>query len=104
IDVDYLIDNQSDSTWTGSLFGKIKRHKSGAPSSSSATGMATFLGAAYWSAENDYTKLKFGDMDDTRLKQTVDGGWIAWLQHYFVSAWIPSAEQQHVYQTRKDSQ
>ena len=104
IDVDYLIDNQSDSTWTGSLFGQIKRDKSGDPSSSSATGMATFLGAAYWSAENDYTKIKFGDMDDTRLKQTVDGGWIAWLQHYFVSAWIPSAEQQHVYQTRKDSQ
>ena len=104
IDVDYLIDNQSDSAWTGSLFGQIKRDGSGDPSSSSATGMATFLGAAYWSSENSYEKLKLGKMDDNRLKQTVEGGWIAWLQHYFVSAWIPSAEQQHVYQTRKDSQ
>ena len=104
VDVDYLIDNQSDSAWTGSLFGQIKRDGSGDPSSSSATGMATFLGAAYWSSENSYEKLKLGKMDDNRLKQTVEGGWIAWLQHYFVSAWIPSAEQQHVYQTRKDSQ
>ena len=104
IDVDYLIDNQSDSAWTGSLFGQIKRDKSGDPSSSSATGMATFLGAAYWNADNEYTKLKFGKLDDNRLKETVDGGWIAWLQHYFVSAWVPNPEQQHVYQTRKDSQ
>ncbi|MCO5786951.1 membrane protein insertase YidC [Pseudomonas sp. G11-1] len=104
IDVDYLIDNQSDSTWTGSLFGQIKRDSSGDPSSSSATGMATFLGAAYWSSSNSYEKLKLGKMDDSRLKETIEGGWIAWLQHYFVSAWIPNAEQQHVYQTRKDSQ
>ncbi|SDT01380.1 protein translocase subunit yidC [Halopseudomonas litoralis] len=104
VDVDYLIDNQSDSAWTGSLFGQIKRDQSGDPSSSSATGMATFLGAAYWNADNEYTKLKFSKLDDNRLKETVNGGWIAWLQHYFVSAWIPNAEQQHVYQTRKDSQ
>lgn len=104
IDIDYIVDNQSDNVWAGSLFGQIKRDKSGDPSSSSATGMATFLGAAYWSADNSYEKLKFGKMDDSRLKQSVDGGWIAWLQHYFVSAWIPNAEQQNVYQTRKDSQ
>lgn len=104
IDVEYIIDNQSGSTWTGSLFGQIKRDKSSDPSSSSTTGMATYLGAAYWSADNSYTKLKFGNMDDNRLKQTVEGGWIAWLQHYFVSAWIPQADTQNLYQSRKDSQ
>ncbi|PRB82792.1 membrane protein insertase YidC [Pseudomonas sp. MYb185] len=104
IDVDYLIDNQSDAAWNGSLFGQIKRDRSGDPSSSSATGMATFLGAAYWSADGSYTKLKTKDMDKANLRESVDGGWAAWLQHYFVSAWIPNAEQQHVYQTRKDSQ
>ncbi len=104
IDIDYVIDNQSNNAWTGSLFGQIKRDKSGDPSSSSTTGMATYLGAAYWSADNSYTKLKFGNMDDNRLKQTVEGGWIAWLQHYFVSAWIPQADVQNLYQSRKDSQ
>src|SRR5690606_26940545 len=104
IDVDYLIDNQSDAAWNGSLFGQIKRDRSGDPSSSSATGMATFLGAAYWSADGSYTKLKPKDMDKANLRESVDGGWAAWLQHYFVSAWIPSADGQHVYQTRKDSQ
>ena len=103
IDVDYIIDNQSDEPWTGNLFGQIKRDKSSDPSSSSATGMATYLGAAYWSSDASYTKVSFSDMDKARLSETVSGGWVAWLQHYFVSAWIPSPEQQHVYQTRKDS-
>ena len=103
VDVDYTIDNQSDEPWTGNLFGQIKRDKSSDPSSSSATGMATYLGAAYWSSDASYTKVSFSDMDKARLSETVSGGWVAWLQHYFVSAWIPSPEQQHVYQTRKDS-
>ncbi len=104
IGVEYLIDNQSDSVWSGNLFGQIKRDRSGDPSSSSATGMATYLGAAYWSADQSYTKVNFSDMDKARLRESVDGGWAAWLQHYFVSAWVPDAEQTHVYQTRRDSQ
>ena len=104
IGIDYLVDNQSGETWTGNLFGQIKRDGSSDPSSSSATGMATYLGAAYWSKEGDYTKISMGDMDGRRLRETNTGGWIAWLQHYFVSAWVPGEEQSHVYQTRKDSQ
>ncbi len=104
IGVEYIIDNQSDSNWSGNLFGQIKRDRSGDPSSSSATGMATYLGAAYWSADDSYTKVSFGDMDKARLRETVNGGWVAWLQHYFVSAWVPAPEQNHVYQTRRDSQ
>ncbi|SDU33409.1 membrane protein insertase YidC [Halopseudomonas salegens] len=102
IRVEYLIDNQSSETWSGNLFGQIKRDDSADPSSSGTTGMATYLGAAYWDADSSYTKISMGDMDDKNLRETVSGGWVAWLQHYFVSAWIPNNEQRHVYQTRKD--
>ncbi|MFA5679184.1 MAG: membrane protein insertase YidC [Pseudomonas sp.] len=104
VKVDYLIDNQSSETWSGGLYGQIKRDGSGDPSSSTATGMATFLGAAYWSADGSYEKLKPKDMDKSNLRETVSGGWAAWLQHYFVTAWVPAADGQHVIQTRKDSQ
>ncbi|QIB50461.1 membrane protein insertase YidC [Pseudomonas sp. OIL-1] len=104
IGVEYIVDNQSEATWNGNLFGQIKRDGSGDPSSSSATGMATYLGAAYWAADDSYEKISLGDMDDVRLREPVNGGWIAWLQHYFVSAWVPAADQSNVYQTRKDSQ
>jgi len=102
VGVSYLIDNQSSQPWSGSLFGQIKRDSSGDPSSSTATGMATFLGTAYWSADASYTKMKMSELDDTRLAENVTGGWIAWLQHYFVSAWIPSPEVTHHYRTLKD--
>ncbi|WP_181295993.1 membrane protein insertase YidC [Pseudomonas sp. Q2-TVG4-2] len=102
--VSYLIDNQSQEPWTGYMFGQLKRDDSGDPSSSTATGTATYLGAALWTKDEPYTKVSMGDMDDKNLKKTVEGGWIAWLQHYFVTAWIPAPDQTNQVQTRKDSQ
>ncbi|MCW3147761.1 membrane protein insertase YidC [Stutzerimonas stutzeri] len=102
--VRYLIDNQSDKPWTGYLFGQLKRDSSADPSSSTATGTATYLGAALWTKDEPYTKVSMGDMDDKNLRETVQGGWIAWLQHYFVTAWIPQTDDTNLVQTRKDSQ
>ena len=104
LNVSYLIDNQSGKAWTGYMFGQLKRDSSGDPSSSTATGTATYLGAALWTKNEPYTKVSMGDMDDKSLRETVEGGWIAWLQHYFVTAWIPPADQVNQVQTRKDSQ
>lgn len=102
--VRYLIDNQSGKPWTGHLFGQLKRDASADPSSSTATGTATYLGAALWTKDEPYTKVSMGDMDDKSLRETVQGGWIAWLQHYFVTAWIPQTGDTNLVQTRKDSQ
>ncbi|GAB6388870.1 membrane protein insertase YidC [Stutzerimonas marianensis] len=102
--VRYLVDNQGSAPWTGYMFGQLKRDSSGDPSSSTATGTATYLGAALWTKDEPYTKVSMSDMDDKSLKKSVEGGWIAWLQHYFVTAWIPQPDQTNQVQTRKDSQ
>ncbi len=102
--VNYLIDNQSGQPWTGYLFGQLKRDNSGDPSSSTATGTATYLGAALWTKDEPYRKVSMGDMDESNLRENVQGGWIAWLQHYFVTAWIPQPDDTNQVQTRKDSQ
>lgn len=44
------------------------------------------------------------DMDDKNLRETVQGGWVAWLQHYFVTAWVPAKDDTNQVTTRKDSQ
>jgi YidC/Oxa1 family membrane protein insertase len=36
-------------------------------------------------------------MAEQAVNQTMAGGWVAILQHYFVSAWIPDAQQVHHY-------
>ena len=102
--VSYLINNQSEQPWVGNMFAQLKRDGSADPSSTTATGTATYLGAALWTADEPYKKVSMGDMDEKQLRQTVAGGWVAWLQHYFVTAWIPAADSNNVVQTRKDSQ
>jgi YidC/Oxa1 family membrane protein insertase len=74
------------------------------PSSSTATGTATYLGAALWTSSEPYKKVSMKDIDKGSLKENVTGGWVAWLQHYFVTAWIPAKGENNVVQTRKDSQ
>jgi YidC/Oxa1 family membrane protein insertase len=102
--VTYKVDNQSGQAWSGNFYAQLKRDNSGDPSSTTATGTATYLGAALWTAEEPYKKVGMGDMDDKNLRETVQGGWVAWLQHYFVTAWVANKDDSNSVQTRKDSQ
>src|SRR5690606_38313750 len=104
VDVRYLIDNQSEQAWSGNLFAQLKRDSSGDPSSTTATGTATYLGAALWTADDPYKRFSMKDIDKQSFKETVQGGWVAWLQHYFVTAWVPAKDSSNLVQTRKDSQ
>ena len=104
LQVEYKIDNQSGETWNGNFYAQLKRDNSADPSSTTATGTATYLGAAMWTTDEPYKKVKMGDMDEKNIRETVQGGWVAWLQHYFVTAWVPSKDSSNTIQTRKDGQ
>jgi len=104
VQVDYLVENNSDSRWQANLFGQIKRDSSPAPSAgNSGMGMQPFLGAAITQPDERFTKFSFDDMREEPFKAQLPSGWIAMLQHYFISAWIPTAEQSHNYSTRVTS-
>ena len=55
--------------------------------------MPTYTGGAYSSSETNYKKYSFQDMEKAGLSVETNTGWIAVLQHYFVSAWIPAQDQ-----------
>ena len=55
--------------------------------------MPTYRGAAYSNADDPYEKYTFGDIEDQNLRETVPGGWVGMLEHYFVSAWVPPQDQ-----------
>ena len=99
IRVSHVVRNDGNALWRGALYGQVRRDGSDDPSA--ATGgfvpMPTFLGAAYWSADKPYNKLSFSDLREEPLKTVQQGGWIAMIQHYFVTAWIPDRLQQHTY-------
>jgi YidC/Oxa1 family membrane protein insertase len=102
VDVEYLINNQSSQRWQGNLFGQIKRDSSADPSSelSSGMGMVPFLGTAVTQPDERFSKFDFDEMKEKPFKQKLPGGWIAMIQHYFLSAWIPNPDQSHTYSTR----
>ncbi len=100
VDVSYVIDNKGTKDWQASMFAQIKRDSSEDPGAETGgMGMKPFLGGATTTADEPYIKFDFKDMEEKPYKADVQGGWIAMVQHYFISAWIPSAEQQYRYST-----
>ncbi|MDX1588209.1 MAG: membrane protein insertase YidC [Oleiphilaceae bacterium] len=97
--VSYHIENTSDKTWQGNFSGKIVRDESGDPTSQTTMGMRAYLGMVLSTPESAYTKYDFDDLKENKVSVSAQGGWIAFLQHYFMTAWIPNPEQKHNYQT-----
>ncbi len=100
IDVTYIIDNQSENEFEANLSGKIVRDKSPDPSSQNSMGMQSFLGMALSSAEKPYEKYDFEDMLEEPINEQIYGGWVAFIQHYFLSAWVPDKNTTHTYQSK----
>lgn len=99
VKVENVVDNQSTKPWQGAFYGQLKRDGSEDPSISGKgfSTMSTFLGGAYYSAENKYEKLNFDSFKGEPLKLERKGGWIALSQHYFLTAWIGDAKQNNSY-------
>ena len=104
MDVRYLIDNRSDANWQANFTGKIVRNEAPDPTSGPSMGIKAFLGLVTSSPENPYEKFDFGDLEDKRINETVTNGWIAFLQHYFLAAWVPERDQPAQFQTTRRGQ
>ena len=89
--VNHKVVNRSGQNWQGQMFGQLKRDNSEDPGKSDQGifTLGTFLGGAWGTPEEHYNKLKFANFNDEKLSVEAKGGWIAMVQHYFVSAWIP---------------
>ena len=103
VDIEYLVENNSDQAWTGGMFGQLKRDNTEDPAKdSSGLGLSPYLGAAIFLADEPYKKISFDDIAEKKFaSQNVQGGWIAIVQHYFTSAWVPDANITHNYSVLK---
>ncbi|MDD2723270.1 MAG: membrane protein insertase YidC [Methylovulum sp.] len=64
-------------------------------------GMRAYNGGVVYTEKDKYQKISFDDMVDTNLNVVTKGGWSAMIQHYFASAWIPPADQENHFYTKK---
>jgi len=97
----YLIDNQSDSAWQGNFTGKIVRDQAPDPTSQASMGIKAYLGMVMSTPEDPYEKYDFDDLKEARINESVTNGWLAFLQHYFITAWVPDAETPAQFQTTR---
>ena len=103
IQVAYQIDNQSQQTWQGSLYTQLMRTNTPPSNHSGLMNLTTYFGAAISTPEKRFEKIPFKSMQETTLKQMVQGGWAAMIQHYFISAWVPEKTAPNSYYTHVTS-
>ena len=60
----------------------------------------TYLGPVFSSSKDNYEKYDFGDIRDSSYQNKSLGGWVALIQHYFLSAWVPDQSEEYLYQAR----
>lgn len=99
--LDYLIDNPLGEALRVNPYAQLKRSPGNPPGTSTpGMGPRPYVGAAFTTAESRYEKVDFGDLDDGPWQARVQGGWVAMLQHYFITAWIPQGDEEHLYRGR----
>lgn len=97
IDVDFEVYNNSGQPWSGHIYRQLQR---GEPADSGSMFIYTYTGGVIYSQEEKYEKIDFGDMAKEPLNRTIQGGWAAMIQHYFLSAWVPPVDESANYYSK----
>jgi YidC/Oxa1 family membrane protein insertase len=88
IDVDYAVHNGGATPWAAAAYAQILRNDPPTKTSYFNTTSYAFHGPALYDGTK-YRKLKTDSADDSHLALDVRDGWVAALQHHFVSAIVP---------------
>jgi YidC/Oxa1 family membrane protein insertase len=65
--------------------------------------VSVFTGPAFYTDAQKFQKISFGDIADgsAKFEKTADNGWVAMIQHYFVTAFLPPAGMPREFYTRQ---
>lgn len=99
LQVRYDVINDTTAPYNAALYAHIRRDDG--PPDGIKTGFfrpPAYMGGAVTTPEKRYKRLKFKQLRENDFSaRGIQGGWIAFLQHYFISAWIPPQEGTYVY-------
>jgi YidC/Oxa1 family membrane protein insertase len=106
VDVDYELINRGADPLQPSAYFQITRDGKPAEVSTApmmGMGASTFTGPAVYTDKEKYQKVAFADVDKEKAKYAshANDGWIALVQHYFVSAWLPKEGAEREFYIRK---
>jgi YidC/Oxa1 family membrane protein insertase len=100
IDLAYEIDNEGQKEIAAHAYYQLQRDNQSPAGESSM--VSTFTGPAQYTELGKFNKINFKDIEkgDAKFETKADNGWIAMVQHYFVSAWIPQEKLQREFYVR----
>ncbi len=96
IAVEFTVINETPRPWSGFMYGQFVRSPVEEPG---IFAVPTYTGGAIYTFQDKYQKISFSDIASKPLRRDSTGGWVAMLQHYFVSAWMPVAAVQTQFYT-----
>lgn len=102
IAVRHELRNGGDAPWTGSRYLQLQKAR---PDEDGGAGFNnperySFDGVGFYSPEEKLEKVDFEDAVEEPFNATFADGWVAMIQHYFFSAWVPSSGEANAYSTR----
>ncbi len=87
IDIEQDVHNAGATPWSAYQYTQLLRGEQS--KTSGLAGQVAYIGGAIYSPEEKYQKISFDDMRDQALDRTVQNGWAAMVQHYFLAAMVP---------------
>lgn len=95
VDVEHVLVGATTPPGASAYFQLTRDDKS--PEGANAM-MMTFTGAAIYTDQEKFKKVEFGDFGGKNKHPTAtDNGWVALVQHYFFSAWLPHAGEREYF-------
>ncbi|MBA3563069.1 MAG: membrane protein insertase YidC [Gammaproteobacteria bacterium] len=96
IELDYRIENRGDEPWEGANYVQIVRRNLHPERSMFDVDTYSFIGPVVYDGDK-YEKLDGDDLEDEPLALSATGGWIASIQHHFLAAAVPPADEAFAY-------
>lgn len=98
IKVDHKIINNSDTAWKGYLYRQFQRTE--IEDKNKSKFIHTYTGAMVSKEGDGFEKISFADMLEKNFSIQNTGGWISFIQHHFMSVWIPPKDNRENYYSR----
>jgi YidC/Oxa1 family membrane protein insertase len=96
VGLDYEVNNASQAPWSAASYARIVRSDPPVERSMFKVDSFATRGPAIWDGAK-YKKLKIDKPEDASLSIDVTDGWIAGMQHHFVSAVVPDKTLKYHY-------
>lgn len=102
IGVSHRVENNGATAWTGNRYEQLQRAVPGDDEGSGFNNPErySFKGVGVYSPDEKLDKIDFDDAAEEPYQRTVTDGWLAMMQHYFVTAWIPPTGEANTYSTQ----